>query len=349
MIRKSSIVFPLMGVAVLVLWMVSARPIKKGSPLVAPPVSPYTNVIAATGVIEASNRNYNLAPPLAGQLAAVYVKENDLVHRGDKLYLVDDREQRASLTTAQANVAKAEAALATLQTSIATQEANLESAKAAVASAKSSYENADQIARRTVGLFQAQLVSEQDYTTAVKTRDIEKAKWDQTLAQEHQAEAQLINARSQLREQEADLRSAKATRDQQAVLLEKLTVRAPADGKILQVNNRVGEYVSSTPASPPVVFGDTDFLLVRADVDEMNASQVRPDSEAIASLKGNSSLKFPLEFVRIVPYMVPKQNLTGSNTERVDVRVLQIEFRFKPPEFPVYVGQQVDVFIRSKE
>lgn len=44
---------------------------------------------------------------------------------------------------------------------------------------------------------------------------------------------------------------------------------------------------------------------------------------------------------------MPKANLTGSNTERVDVRVLQVLYRFKPPPFPVYVGEQVDVFIKS--
>jgi multidrug resistance efflux pump len=140
-----------------------------------------------------------------------------------------------------------------------------------------------------------------------------------------------------------------ATRDQQQVLLDKMTVRAPADGKILQVNNRVGEYLSSTSGTSPVLFGDTDSLMVRVDVDEINASHVLPGSTATAMLKGDATRQFPMQFVRIVPYMIPKENLTGSNSERVDVRVLQLEFRFEPPQFPVYVGQQVDVFIHSPE
>jgi len=32
-------------------------------------------------------------------------------------------------------------------------------------------------------------------------------------------------------------------------------------------------------------------------------------------------------------------------SERVDTRVLQIIYRFEPPPFPVYTGQQVDVYI----
>ncbi len=59
--------------------------------------------------------------------------------------------------------------------------------------------------------------------------------------------------------------------------------------------------------------------------------------------------KIPLRFVRIEPFVVPKKSLTGDNTERVDTRVLQIIYRFDRPSFPVYAGQQVNVFIERQE
>ena len=68
----------------------------------------------------------------------------------------------------------------------------------------------------------------------------------------------------------------------------------------------------------------------------------------MASLKSLAGMKFPLTFVRIEPYVVPKKSLTGDNTERVDTRVLQIIYRFERPPFPVYAGQQVDVFIERQ-
>ena len=37
----------------------------------------------------------------------------------------------------------------------------------------------------------------------------------------------------------------------------------------------------------------------------------------------------------------------SDSTERVDTRVLQVIFRFQNPGFPVYVGQQMDVFIEE--
>jgi len=350
MTKRLSIILPLVGLVLIGLWLtVSARRVPHEKPLAAPPTAPYENAIAATGIVEASDRNYNLAPPVSGQLSALYVKENDIVHRGDKLYTIDDREQHTAVEQADANVAKARAAVQTAQADILTQQANMNSAKAAVDTSKATYEDAAQVAERNEGLHKDGIISDQANMTSAKTSEADKARWQQAQAQLKQAEAQLHNAEASLSEQQANLQTMIATRDQQKVLLDKMTVHAPADGKILQVNNRVGEYLSSTSGTSPVLFGDTDSLMVRVDVDEINASHVLPGSTAMAMLKGDSTRQFSMQFVRIVPYMVPKQNLTGSNSERVDVRVLQLEFKFEPPQFPVYVGQQVDVFIHSPE
>jgi HlyD family secretion protein len=350
MTKRLSIFLPLVGVCLIGLWItISSRKPVHVDPLVAPTSSPYSHTIAATGVIEASDRNFNLMPPISGQLTRLFVKENDIVHRGDRLYQVDDRQQRAALSITIANVAKSRATLDVDRTIVLTQQANLESARAAVASAGATYEDAKQISDRNEGLHKDGIVSDQVYLTAVKAKEGAYARWKQGQAQETQAEAQLSNAEAALTQQKADLESAAASNDQQRVQLDQLTVRAPADGKILQINNRAGEYLSNVSGTAPVLFGDTGSLLVRVDVDEINASHVNPGSSATATLKGDSSRRFPLQFVRIVPYMVPKQSLTGSNSERVDVRVLQIEFRFAPPLFPVYVGQQVDVFIDAPD
>lgn len=144
----------------------------------------------------------------------------------------------------------------------------------------------------------------------------------------------------------ADWQLAKTQRDEVAALLERLTVRAPREATILQVNIRPGEYATVNASDPLILLGDTGTLQIRADVDEVNAPQVEPGSPAVAYLKGYTDKAIPLEFERIEPYVVPKRSLTGDNTERVDTRVLQVIYRFKKPEFPVYVGQQVDVYIQ---
>jgi RND family efflux transporter MFP subunit len=157
----------------------------------------------------------------------------------------------------------------------------------------------------------------------------------------------------------ADARLASARADQAAIeselesislLISRLAIRSPRDGTVIQVNIRAGEYAATAPKNPAMIIGDTDRLQVRADVDEQNATRIRPGQKGRASLKGEPSVSFPLEFVRVEPYIIPKVSLTGAGTERVDTRVLQVIFSLERPENPpIYVGQQVDVFIDAPE
>lgn len=145
---------------------------------------------------------------------------------------------------------------------------------------------------------------------------------------------------------EAQIGVMKAQLAQARTETEILTVRAPRDGQLLQVNLREGEFAPAAAlAEPLMLLGDVEKLQVRAEVDEQNALLVRPEAAAEASLKGHADLKMKLRFVRIEPFVVPKRNLTGDSLERVDTRVLQVIYEFDRPEFPVYVGEQVDVYI----
>jgi len=147
----------------------------------------------------------------------------------------------------------------------------------------------------------------------------------------------------------AQLEAAQALVAQNKVQLERLIVRAPRDGTILQVNIRPGEYASATPKNPAMILGDLNHLQVRADVDEQNAPRLQPGQTATAYVKGDTTQPIELRFVRIEPYVVPKVSLTGSSTERVDTRVLQVIYSFeRPADRPVYVGQQVDMFVKSE-
>jgi HlyD family secretion protein len=144
----------------------------------------------------------------------------------------------------------------------------------------------------------------------------------------------------------AELKQAIAKRDEVEQLIARLTVRAPRNGTILQVNTRAGEYADPGAKEPALLLGNIEQLQVRADVDEVNAPLVKAGNPGVAYLKGFTQQAIPLTFHRIEPYIVPKKSLTGDNIERVDTRVLQIIYRFDPPPFPVYAGQQVDVFIK---
>jgi RND family efflux transporter MFP subunit len=157
-------------------------------------------------------------------------------------------------------------------------------------------------------------------------------------------------ARARVAAGRAELAAAGSELESLTLLIGRLTVRAPRDGTVIQVNIRAGEYAATAPKNPAMIIGETGRLQVRADVDEQNATRIRPGQKARASLKGDPSIIFPLEFVRVEPYIIPKVSLTGAGTERVDTRVLQVIFSLERPQNPpIYVGQQVDVFIEAAE
>lgn len=145
-------------------------------------------------------------------------------------------------------------------------------------------------------------------------------------------EAQLAQARSQLASANTEL--------------EKLTVRAPVNGQVLQIKVHLGEYAPAGVLSTPLMMlGSVEPLYVRADVDEDDAWRIRSGAVATGSLRGNKDISTPLKFVRFEPYVLPKRSLTGDSTERVDTRVLQVIFSFTRGDLPLFVGQQMNVFI----
>ncbi len=155
------------------------------------------------------------------------------------------------------------------------------------------------------------------------------------------SKARLESAKAQLLQTEAELAAVKTT-------LERLVVRAPVAGEVLQVNIRPGEFAPTGITNQPLLMlGDLEQLHVRVDIDENDAWRFRKESKAVAYLRGNRDFKTELTLAYLEPYVVPKKSLTGDSTERVDTRVLQALYSFDRTSIPAYVGQQMDVFIEA--
>lgn len=148
---------------------------------------------------------------------------------------------------------------------------------------------------------------------------------------------------------EARVEEIKAQLAQAKITKERLTIKAPINGEILEVNVRPGEYASAGALSQPLLrMGDNSTQHVRVEMDEENARYIKPESKAEGSLRGNSSTSIPLTFVRFEPYVKPKQNLAVAG-QRVDTRVLQIIYALPNGISGIFAGQQMDVFIDTGE
>jgi len=273
------------------------------APFAEPARSPFTNTVAATGIIEASRENVRIGTPKPGLITKVFVQVGSRVKPGDALIQLDDREARAKVTTARAQVEALRA--------------SMKAEQVMVADAK------DQFAR------------------------VERLKKDNIASDDERTrkEFQLQNSQARVVMLEAQIAAAQAIAEQAEVELSVLTIRAPREGTVLQVNVRAGEFAETKPIEPLMILGEIDRLQIRADVDEQNAPLVQANQPAVAFLKGSTQNPLPLRFVRIEPFVIPKKSLTGDSSERVDTRVLQIIFQLDQPNVPLYVGQQVDVFI----
>lgn len=160
---------------------------------------------------------------------------------------------------------------------------------------------------------------------------------------------ELLKRESAVSVAQAGLSEAEALLTAAQTTLERMTIRAPIAGEVLQSKARVGEFApAQVLTSPLMVLGSVAPLAVRVDIDENDAWRVSSGGQASANLRGNPAISFSLTFVRFEPFVVPKRSLTGESFERVDTRVLQAIYSFERGSLPVYVGQLVDVYIESK-
>ena len=213
-----------------------------------------------------------------------------------------------------------DAELAVRQAALESARANQTALEAAAADAEREWQNVKQMSD----------------VRAMSAEDIDRRRYAT-----QQAQAKVLQAK-------ADVGSAVAMVKATETDLDRRIVRALVDGTIMQCKIHLGEYAQTGPLDPPLMLlGNTDVLNVRVDIDENDAWRVDTSRPAMAFVRGNRDLCTPLRFVRVEPYVVPKKSLTGDSTERVDTRVLQGLYSFDPKLLPVYVGQQMDVFIEA--
>ena len=346
MIRKFILpALALLGV-LFALFMVirGAKPPKVAAAVAEPAKPPYAYYVAGAGLVEAATENIAVGTPVGGLVLEVYGQVGDRVKAGAPLFRIDDRSLQADLGVKQAAAASAKARLdkllkGTREEEVRVAKAELDEALATLGEAKRNYERWSQLQR---GAATGEEVETRRAALQVAEARAERARTNLELLKAGTWEPDIAIARTEVASAEAAVRFVQTE-------IDRLTVRSPVDGMLLQVKVRPGEYaVAGVLQTPLMLIGRTaERLHVRVDVDENEALRVNETARARASIRGDSSKWADLKFVRIEPYIVPKRSLTGDSTERVDTRVLQVIYAFDPNALKAYVGQQMDVFIEA--
>jgi len=343
-------VLPIVAAVAAILAMISvARTRPKREPTVppsAPPTSIFEQVVAGVGLVEANSENIDVSCAVSGMVTQLYVKAGAHVGQGQKLFSLDDRDLRADQQVKRTALEEAQARLAKLE-----QEPRAEDVPPAEERVREAQAN---LADTEV---QVRLIESVTDKRAVRDEDVQRRRLAYKAAQARLAEVEaqlkllkagawapdIAVAKSEVAQAEAQVKMAETN-------IDRLTMRAPIAGVILQNKVRLGQFALCGPLSEPLmILGSVTPLHVRVDVDEHDAWRVRGGAPAVASPRGNGSVRIPLEFVRFEPYVVPKKSLTGDSTERVDTRVLEVIYRVKEQNAALYVGQQMDVYIKTPD
>jgi multidrug resistance efflux pump len=310
-------------------------------PPVQPAENPYPHTVAGAGMVEPETENISVGSIVPGVVVEVMVRVGQKVKAGEPLFRLDDRQLKAELEVRRAELGDAVAQLTRLDAMPRQEE--VPPAEATAREAKADWDNWEQQWARGEELMTKNAISQEEFTQRKQSALQARERYNRAVADENLLKAGAWELDKQVAQSAVD--RAQSQVKQIETDLDRLTTRALVDGEVLQVNVRPGEFVGAPPDLALIVLGNVSQLHVRVDIDEYDIPRFVTDAPARATLKGQPKESFPLKFVRVEPYVIPKKSLTGDNTERVDVRVLQVIYAIDTQGKRLFVGQQLDVFI----
>ncbi|HRD74342.1 MAG TPA: efflux RND transporter periplasmic adaptor subunit [Hyphomicrobiaceae bacterium] len=296
---------------------------------------------AAPGRIEPKGGEFRIGPQSSGRIVDVVVQLNDRVVAGELLARLDDEElltRMAAMETENA-VRKRERDAETVNR-LALDRRNAEDAlsNSERAVAKALHE-VDRIRTSTkAGSAAADaLIAAQDRLAAARNKLLADR---DALARLQATQGMPLPTRL-----EANLSAGRADLSLLETALERLRVRAPAAGSVLQLHAKVGETVAPSIEHPLLVLGDLTALRVRAEVEEREAPKIRIGQKVVVRSDAHPGRDFEGQVVVIAQSLsAPKLGARGPRKPTdVDVLEVQVELAGGGPLLP---GMRVDVLFK---
>ncbi|MDN7560729.1 HlyD family secretion protein [Burkholderia orbicola] len=293
-----------------------------------------------------------VAPRVAGQITGLLVEDNQVVHQGQLLAQIDDRDYRAAVASAEANVAMAKAAIDNASTSIVQQQSIIDQANAALAAAHANYTFARADYNRYTDLARRGAGSVQNAQQAQSRIDTAQADVARNLATVKAARQQVAVLQSVRDRAQAALEQAAAALDTARLNLSWTHIVAPVDGMVGQRSVRLGAYVTAGTPLLAVVplqkayvvanFQETQLTSVRRG----QAADIHVDTFPGAVLHGTVDSLAPATGVTFAP--IAPDNATGNFTKIVQRIPVKILLRPGQPELErLRVGMSVEATIRT--
>jgi HlyD family secretion protein len=294
----------------------------------------------APGLVEPLSGEIKITAPVIGRINEVLVSANDKVLAGEPLVLLDDKEARARVATAQAQIAMSKRARNDQSAGKAADRRKAEDAVADAEGALVETRDAfDKVAieKRAGGGSDADLAAARSAWTSArdsltqKRAQLRKVETESGTPLPTQSEGQLNVVRTELR--------------LAVVELENLTIRAPIAGTVLQVNAKVGELAAPSSPRPLISLGDISTLRVRAELDERDISKIKPGNKVVVRADAFRGREFAGKVAAVAP-MVQAGHINSSGSRNLtDYSVAEVLIDLADPG-PLVVGMKVDVYFQ---
>jgi membrane fusion protein, multidrug efflux system len=269
-----------------------------------------------------------VAPKVAGYVADVPVKANQLVRLGDVLVRLDDGDYRLALDQAEARLGTQDATIDRLDKQIVAAATAIDQARAGVEGAQADATRTAADFERIQSLVTTKSASQASLDAARNARDRAVAALAQARAMLAAAAANLDVLKAQKLEaertrKELEAVAAKARRDLDATI-----IRAPFDGILGNKSVETGDYVG--PGKRLFALVPVSDIYVDANFKETQLTNIRPGQPAKLVLDADPN--HPLEGVvdSFAPAsgalfsLLPPENATGNFTkivQRIPVRI----------------------------
>ena len=270
-----------------------------------------------------------IASKVAGFIDTIPVTDNQEVRAGDLLVKLDDRDYRAQLARAEANVAAQEAALANREATRRLQSAVVEQTSAEIAATTA------EVTRSQYDLVRYRTLSA-DRFASIQRFEQADADYKKAIAAERKAQAALQAAQRQLdvidsekRQIEAALAQAKAERDLASLNLGYTEIRSPIDGVVGNRSARAGAY--ATVGAQLLSIVPAHGLWVDANFKESQLAQMSVGQKVEITADVLPGTRFHGRVASLAPAtgaqfsVIPPENATGNFTkivQRVPVRIV---------------------------
>jgi len=269
-----------------------------------------------------------VAPRVSGQVSEVLVDDNQSVKAGQLLVRIDDRDYKAALMSAEADVAAAKASVANYDAEIARQPSFVAQARATLKADDASIAFARDNAARYQDLSQtgAGTAQEQQHASSALAEQLARQAHDQAVLESTEQNLNVLN--TQRDKAMGALARAKAAFEQAQLNLSYTEIRSPIDGKVGRRSARVGAYVA--PGAPMLAIVPLSEAYVVANFQENQIARMRPgeavrikvDSLPGVVIHGRIDSLAPATGVSFAP--IAPDNATGNFTkivQRVPIKI----------------------------